>query len=278
MSRRTELRGRPILITGASSGIGRATALRCAEAGMPVAACARREDKLRELCAELSARGVPSIAIRLDVRDAEMCAGAVEAAERELGPLHAVFANAGYGLERPVHETSDSELRALFETNLFGTLNVVRPALPGMLDRRAGHVLICSSCLARFPLPCYAAYSATKAAQHHLGRAMNLELEGRGVRVSTVHPIGTKTEFFDVVTRDSTNSEILSHTPEIFMQSPDRVARAIVRCLRRPRPEVWTSAFVRLGMIVSALMPRIADGAVRGMVSDYERKCASPRG
>lgn len=264
--------GKPILITGASSGIGRATAVRCAEAGMPVAACARREDKLREVCAEIEQRGVAALPIALDVDDAQRCAEAVEAAERELGPLHAVFANAGYGLERPVNETSDEVMRAIFETNFYGSLNIIRPALPGMIQRGAGHVLICSSCIARFPLPYYGAYSATKAAQHHIGRAMNLELRPLGVRVSTVHPVGTKTEFFDIVNQATTNHALVSHTPSMLMQPADRVARAVVRCIRRPRPEVWTSPVTRLGMAISAVFPGLADTAVRGMIADYERK------
>jgi short-subunit dehydrogenase len=259
-----DLRGRTILITGASSGIGAATARACAAAGMPVALAARRTEHLERVADECRALGVTAIATRCDVTDPPDCAHAVARAESELGPLHAVFANAGYGQEAPLLDMPDRDLRAMFETNLFGTLNIIRPAAAGMLERRSGHVLICSSCLGLFPTPFYSAYSATKAAQHHMGRALGLELRGRGVRCSTVHPVGTRTEFFEAMASRGTARADLSS--DRFTQPPERVARAVVRCLRRPRPEVWTAPLARYGMILAALTPRLTDAALAPVI------------
>jgi short-subunit dehydrogenase len=261
-----ELSGKPILITGASSGIGAATALRCAQAGMPVLLVARRADRLRETESRIAAAGGRAAVFQGDVADAGACAAAVEECIRRFGSIYGVYANAGYGVERAVHEMPDAEVRAMFETNFFGTLNTIRPALPHMLKARAGHVLICSSCVAKFALPYFSVYSATKAAQNHISRAMKLELEPFGVHVSSVHPVGTKTEFFDTAQKLSGGQPMIAHTSDFFMQSPDTVARATVRCLRSPRPEVWTSMFVQLGMAFSVAFPRLADMGVRGMV------------
>jgi len=263
---RLDLQDKPIVITGASAGIGRATALLCARAGMPVLCAARREDRLKELVESIRDEGGRAEAIGADVADPEACERMVERAVDAFGSVYAVFANAGFGLERAIHEMEDVDLRQIFEVNFFGSMHAMRPAIPHMLERGAGHLLLCSSCVARFALPYYGAYSATKAAQHHIGRAMRLELEPLGVHVSTVHPVGTKTEFFDVTKDRSGAAKLIEHTSERFMQSPDKVARAVLRCLRRPRAEVWTSPFVRYGMAISGMMPRVADASVRHMV------------
>lgn len=269
---RISLTGKPILITGASSGIGRATALACARAGMPVAIAARRLDRLESLASEIEIAGGRALPIELDVADAEACASAVARAAEAFGSLYAVFANAGFGFERPMHETSRADLREIFEVNFWGSMHVIDPALPRMLEAGAGHVLLCSSCLAALPIPWYGAYTATKAAQRHIGRAMRVELAPAGVHVTTVHPVGTKTEFFDVADERSRGATLFDRTSERFMQPPERVARAVVRALEKPRPEVWTSVPARVGMHLAALTPRTTDRVLARMAKRRRQK------
>lgn len=257
-----DLSGKPIAITGASSGIGRATAHACARAGMPVALGARRIDKLQEVAGEVERLGGSAVAIEMDATSDDQCRAFVERAERDLGPLHAVFANAGFGFERPMHETTDEQMREIFEVNFFGTLRVLRPAVERFIHRQAGHVLICSSSIGKMAIPGYGAYCATKAAQWHVGRAMRHELKPLGVRVSTVHPIGTRTEFFDEARRRSGGGSLVENTPKAFIQPPERVARAVVRCLERPRAEVWTSLPSRLGLGALSTFYGLADVAL----------------
>lgn len=268
-----DLTGKPIAITGASSGIGRATALACARAGMPVALGARRVDRLEEVVREITAAGGRAVAVATDVTAPGDCRRLIDRAA-ELGPLYAVFANAGYGFEKPVGRTTDDEVRAIFETNFYGTLNTVRPALERMLPAGAGHVLICSSCLSKFGMPFLAPYSATKAAQDHFARAMRTELAGSGVRVSSVHPIGTRTEFFERSDARSGHVEGALRTPRFFMQPPERVANAIVRHMRSPGPaggEVWTSLTVRLVFALATAFPGAADWGLRRKVEREKR-------
>ncbi|RMH25787.1 MAG: SDR family NAD(P)-dependent oxidoreductase [Planctomycetota bacterium] len=267
-----DLAGKPICITGASAGIGAATAVACADAGMPVLLAARREDRLVEVADGIRERGGKAEVFVVDVADPDACRRMIAAAEDAFGPLYAVFANAGYGVERAMHEITEEELRGIFDVNFFGSMHTVWPAVERFIERRTGHVLFCSSCLARFPLPYYAAYSATKASQHHAGRAMRLELAPYDVHVSTVHPIGTKTEFFDVAGARSGAASLIEHTSDRFMQTPETVAQAVVRCLRKPCAEVWTSRFVRFGMIASALVPTLADLGVRKMVRQRQAR------
>jgi 3-oxoacyl-[acyl-carrier protein] reductase len=289
---RIDLAGKPIAITGASSGIGAATALACARAGMPVALGARRADRLAQLVEQIKREGGRAIAVAMDVARPEDCRRLIDETVREFGSIYSVYANAGYGAEYAVHDMTDAQMRDIFEVNFFGTLSTIRPAIEHMLkaphplpDQLRGHILICSSCVARMALPYYSAYSATKAAQAHIGRAMNLELRPHGIRVSTVHPIGTKTEFFHQVKHKSGVHRLVEHTSERFMQTPEFVARCTVACLRRPRPEVWPGfrgRFVRFGMSICTLFPRVTDFAVRKMVderlnNDHERRSAEAK-
>lgn len=259
---------KPIIITGAATGIGRATAIACARAGMPVVLTGRRPERLRNAEAEICDAGGKAFVVPGDVTDPEECKLAVESCVAEFGSVYAVFANAGYGIEAPMHEMPEDDLRDIFEVNFFGSMNIIYAALPHLLRQRSGHILFCSSCLAKFTIPNYGAYSATKAAQHHVGRAMRLELAPFGIHVSTVHPIGTKTDFFSHITARNGGPEIVKHSPDFLLQEPATVARAVVRCLRSPRPEVWTSVLVRYGMAFGGLFPRFSDLFVRRMVTD----------
>jgi len=272
-----DLRNKPIAITGASSGIGAATALACARAGMQVALAARRIDKCQELADTINREGGRAIAIACDVTDPAACEALTAKTVEAFGSIYSLYANAGYGFEATICDMSDAEMRAIFETNFFGTLNAIRPAVARMKAAGSGHVLICSSCLGKLTIPYYGAYSATKAAQVHIGRAMKLELAPAGIHVSTVHPIGTRTEFFDkvqaskaAVARGSGVARLVSQKSREYMQTPDLVARCTVACLRRPRSEVWTGILgplTRLGMAICTAFPGIENGALRTMVA-----------
>lgn len=262
-----DLTGRPIAITGASSGIGRATALACAAAGMPVAVLARRADRLAELCEEIERGGGRAVAVAGSVENPEDNERLIARTVESFGSVYGVFANAGYSLEDPCVDMAEETIRAMFEVNFFGSLSVVRLALPRMRAAGGGHAIFCSSCLSKITMARYGCYSATKACQEHFARSMRLELGGTGVFVSSVHPIGTRTELFDAKSRAAgPEAAVPNHSPDWMMQSSERVARAVVGCLRRPRGEVWTSAAVRTAMGLGVLMPGLADFVLGRMV------------
>lgn len=254
---------KPIAITGASSGIGLATALRCARAGMPVALAARRVDKLEAIAAQIRQEGGKAVAVGCDVSNQADCERLVDRTVDAFGSIYAIFANAGYGIEGSVESSTDFDVRQIFETNFFGTLHLIRPALARMKAAGEGHILACSSCLSKIGVPYFASYCATKAAQDHYMRALRLEVHGTGIHVSSVHPIGTRTEFFDQTIARSKEARLAPRTPEHLMQSPDKVAAAVVRCLGKPRGEVWTSTSTRLALGLAVMFPGLADAALR---------------
>lgn len=267
-----DLTNKPIAITGASSGIGAATAIACAKAGMPVVVAARRADKLQAVVDRIAAAGGRAHAVQVDVTKPADCQRLVDETVAKFGSLYAIFANAGYGLEGDLTELGDDGVRKMFETNFFGTLNTLWPAVPvlqGNPGPRRGHILICSSCLAKISVPFVGTYCATKAAQNHIGRAMNVELRPKGIRVSTVHPIGTRTEFFDTMATLSGGKAELPQANGFFMQDAEFVASRVVACLRRPKPEVWTGAkgnLVRVCTAIAGLFPGLTDWSLATMM------------
>ncbi|MGH7244219.1 MAG: SDR family NAD(P)-dependent oxidoreductase [Phycisphaerales bacterium] len=261
------LQGRTIAITGASSGIGRATALLCARQGMNVVVGARREDRLRELVEQITQAGGHAASVVMDVTAPGDNQRLIDAALEKFGSLYSVFSNAGYGAERRVLDYTRAELDRIFNTNFWSSLELCQLAARYMLANNPGphkgHVLLCSSCVSKIGLPNFAAYSATKALQDHFGRAMRIELANSGVYVSTVHPIGTRTEFFDTAKELSGGARVSIQTPESFKQPAETVAKAIVRCLKKPKGEVWTSFPMRAGLALATLMPGLTDRLLR---------------
>ena len=257
-----------IVITGAGSGIGAATALACADAGMDVVLTGRRAERLEQLADRIRSRGRAAEVISGDVTDPGHSIRLLDVAQGRFGRCDVVFANAGYGISVPAHQLEMSELRRIFEVNYFAACELISFAARRLLaERRPGHLLMCSSALAKFTLMNCSAYSATKAAQNHFCRAMRMELRSTGIAVSSVHPITTKTEFFDVATRNEGRepdaTRPLGRGPAWFLQSPERVANAIVRCLRRPRAEVWTSTITRVAAGVVTAFPSLLDAVGR---------------
>ncbi len=272
-----DLRDKAIVITGASSGIGAATAIECARAGMDLLLVARRADRLEAVAAEVRRLGRRSEVLAADVASPNAAAEALAAAERALGGFHAVFANAGYGLEREVLDTPIEELRRIFEVNFFSGADLLQAAARRLLAQgRPGHLLMCSSCVAKFTLPRHGAYSATKAAQAHFARAMRSELHHRGIEVSTVHPVTTVTEFFEVAADEAGRRHLREgvppHVPRLFVQRPETIARAVVRCLRRPRAEVWTSHVVRGVAGAFTAFPALQEWVMRREARNYRRR------
>jgi short-subunit dehydrogenase len=269
-----DVTGRPIVITGGGTGIGAATARACAAAGMPVFLAGRREAPLVQTRDDILAGGGRAEVLQTDVTDTAHALQLLEAATNAFGPPWAVFSNAGRGLDRPAHRTTDEEMRSIFEVNFFASQALLGEAARRMVeDGAGGHLLACASCVSKFAPPYHGAYAATKAAQDLYCQAMRLELAPAGIHVSTVHPITTTTDFFDVsadVSGRSGGRSGIDHTPRLFRQSAERVAAAVLRCLRRPVAEVWTSRVVRLTAALRTLRPSIVDRQMRGML-DHRR-------
>jgi NAD(P)-dependent dehydrogenase (short-subunit alcohol dehydrogenase family) len=179
-------------ITGASSGFGRAFAEHALARGHNVVATARRVDALNEIAAQAGER---MLALSLEVTRAEDARSAVNAAVARFGRIDVLINNAGYGVVGALEETTDDELRALMETNFFGSMNVIRAALPALRAQRGGAVVNISSLGGQLSFAGFSAYSATKFAVEGASEALAQELAPFGVKVLIVEPGQFRTGF-----------------------------------------------------------------------------------
>lgn len=176
------------LITGASSGIGRALALALAARGETIVALARRKDLLDALAAEIRSRGGKALAVRCDVTEPEQVRAACAAAVQSFGIIDRLIANAGGGDRTPVDHFRAESISGMLALNAGGAANCIEAVLPSMLERRSGHIVLMSSLAASRGLPGAAGYSAAKAAVTAMGEALRAELRGRGVDVTILSP------------------------------------------------------------------------------------------
>ena len=210
--------GGVLLITGASSGIGAATARAAAGEGWRVALAARSEDKLSELTEELGGDDV-ALAVRCDVTSWEDQQAAVAATLERFGGLHAYFANAGFGAARGFLEESPEHWRAMVETNVLGCAYSIRAALGHFREQSAGHFLLTGSVAGRRALP-GSLYSATKWAVTAMGESLRAEVADTPIRVTLIEPGMVDTPFFD----DRVSGAL----------EADDIARAVMYALAQP--------------------------------------------
>lgn len=250
-----DLKGQVAVITGASSGIGRATAIVFAREGMRVVLGARRSDRLQETLELIQRDGGEARALKTDVIQADQVDGLVREAVTAFGRLDILVNNAGLGYFGRLESMPVEEARYLFDVNVMGTFYGIRAAVPIMRAQRSGHIINVASVVGKRASPGSGFYSATKFAQVGLSEALRLELADTGIDVSVICPVSTMTEFFEVAGSRSP----LRFGPAGPTYTAAQVAEVILRCVRRPRPEVIVYPPARLMVILNAMAPRLMD-------------------
>jgi NADP-dependent 3-hydroxy acid dehydrogenase YdfG len=210
-----------VIVTGASSGIGRACAVSLADAGAKVVLAARRTERLTTLAAELAGE---SLAVACDVSDEASVANLAEQTLHRFGRIDGLVNNAGVGAFAPLVETSLDTFQQIFDVNVTGTFLCSKAVLPGMLERGSGWIINVGSDVSRRAIANGAAYCASKFAQYALGLALNAECRPRGVRVGSVLPGMVETEFAGGIADERTS----------WILKPEDVAEAVLFMATRP--------------------------------------------
>jgi short-subunit dehydrogenase len=238
-----------ILITGATAGIGRTTALHLAGQGHHVIASGRKAAELAKLKADAGALKLDTIF--LDVTSRVSIASAVEAVDKLTAGrgLDVLVNNAGFGVLGPTSEISDDDMRRQYETNVFGLMNVTRAFLPKMRDRRSGRIINVSSLGGQLTLPYFGVYNSTKYAVESLSDALRYELRPFGVDVVLIEPGVIRTNFEATAASNFDNTfkntpyanamvkyEQMSKMADKFASNPIVIAKAISRAVRARRP------------------------------------------
>lgn len=257
--REMELAGRAAVITGASSGIGLAVARQLAAAGVAVVLGARRADRLEAAAQEIRSAGGRAEAVAMDVTSEPDMIRLVARASEAFGRLDIMVCNAGFGYYGTVEETPAEIMQRMMDVNFMGTFHGARAAIPVFRAQARGHLVIVSSIVGQRGIAQMSGYSATKAAQVGFAEGLRAEFAGSDIHVSVVFPVSTETEFRHAMERDYGHS-VSGLGPK---QSVEGVAGAIVKCVRRPRPEVYPHAASRGLAVINAVAPGFADTLVR---------------
>ena len=239
------LAGKVALVTGASSGIGEATALALAEAGASVAIGARRTDRLDALASKLRDGGTSVLQLSLDVTDEGACTEAVQRTREELGGLDILVNNAGVMLLGTIVGADTEDWRRMLNTNVLGLLYMTHAAIEGMVEQGSGDVVNVSSVAGRVARLGSGVYNASKWAVNAFSESLRQEVTGRGVRVSLVEPGIVATELTDHITQPAAKQAIRDAAGAITPLQAEDIARAVLYLVSQPRHVAINEILVR---------------------------------
>jgi NADP-dependent 3-hydroxy acid dehydrogenase YdfG len=229
----SRLDGKVAVVTGASSGIGEATAEALAAEGATVVAAARREDRLSELVKRLEGNGSRAIAVQCDVTDEEQAHDLIRHAEEEFGRVDILVNNAGVMLLSKIEKGLSREWRTMFEVNVLGLLYVTDAAVAIMKRQGSGHVVNISSVAGRRVRPTIGVYSGTKFAVNAISEALRQEVIEDNIRVTVIEPGAVETELPDHIT-DEEAREGLGGLLELDILQPEDIANAVDYAVTQP--------------------------------------------
>jgi short-subunit dehydrogenase len=246
---------RVVILTGATRGIGRATAQLLAQAGCQLVLAARNTAALNTLAAELSRRGQPAIAVPTDLADTVQAAALAQKTVEAFGRIDVVINNAGIGVRDYLLDLDEIEARRVMDVNYFGPVALIQAAIPALKANAEGGLIInVSSIVGRRAMPGIAGYCASKAALEKMAESLRLELRADNIRVSTVYPGVTVTHF-----NDNSLGRSQHGRGRVKGVPPERVAQAILDAIRRERRDVFITLFDRAFVTVNALWPGLMD-------------------
>lgn len=230
------LTGRTAVVTGASSGIGRAIALHFARAGARVALVARRKDRLHEVCKEIEAGGGQALDVQADLLEPDQISNAFALIRKAWGDPHILVNNAGTGSQKPLANSTLEEYDATFNLNVRAPYLATKEVLPAMIRDREGTIINISSIAGKVGLPGWSLYCASKFALIGLSEALLEEVRGHHVRVAVICPGTVNTEFFGRTNEESSTSD--------FIQ-PEDVAQAALLCASETQTATFKEIVIR---------------------------------
>ncbi|MCP4361732.1 MAG: SDR family oxidoreductase [Chloroflexi bacterium] len=253
-----------VIISGASAGIGRATAVALAQSGANVVLVARRQERLEVLAQELATYPGRRLAVSGDIGEPAFAQAIVQQTMHTFGKIDVLVNNAGVGQQSQLVQMPLDDMRRLLDTNVLGLLYLTQTAVTQMKTKNQGHIINISSIVSQRPLPKMGLYCASKTAVNFLSRTLRMELRPYNIRVSTVYPGRTQTEFGEALLGTSgANPTRLARVPA------DRVAKAVVKTIRSGRQEVYITWYDWLFVHFNRLFPHTSDWLTNQLAKRY---------
>lgn len=236
-----------VAITGASSGIGKAAALRLAREGNGVVLASEQPEALRQVAAEIAAFGGRAEVIDLNLLDPEAVRDFFRQVCERVGFCEVLVNNAGIGLHKTLEESTDAEFQRVFAVNFFSMVTICRDAVKVMKLQRRGHIINVSSASARRSLERMSCYGATKGAMHCFSQALRAEVAEDGIAVTEILPISVSTAFFDSA----------GYRPKGLVQTPETIAALISKAIATRPAELCSSGLTRWGFVLDSMAPNL---------------------
>ena len=244
-----DFKNKVVLITGASSGIGKQTAIEFAKLGSNIILVARRKNKLEQVENELKQFNVTTLVCACDVSKKDQVEKMSKIVFEEFNSIDILVNNAGFAIYGSVHDLSINDIESQMETNYFGMVYCTKNFLPSMLNKKSGHIVNVASVAASFGLPGIASYCASKFAMLGFSEGLKHELSGTGVGITVVSPIMVKTDFFD----HPSFEKMPKYSPTSL--NSKTVAKAIVKASNSSRLEMITPSIIRIAVWLKHTFP-----------------------
>ena len=244
-----DFKNKVVLITGASSGIGKQTAIEFAKLGSNIILVARRKNKLEQVENELKQFNVKTLVCSCDVSKKDQVEKMSKIVLEKFNSIDILVNNAGFAIYGSVYDLSVNDIESQMETNYFGMVYCTKNFLPLMLEKKSGHIVNVASVAASFGLPGIASYCASKFAMLGFSEGLKHELNGTGVGITVVSPIMVKTDFFD----HPSFEKMPKYSPTSL--SAKTVAKAIVKASSSSRLEIITPSIVRIAVWLKHTFP-----------------------
>jgi short-subunit dehydrogenase len=259
-----------ILITGASSGIGAATARLFAEKGYRVVLAARRLDRLQSLAEEIRATGGEALPIETDVTQLNQLENLVSRTIQKYGRIDVLLNNAGFGRMKWLEELEpERDIDLQLQVNLHGVIQITRLVLPHMSERRQGHIINMASIASWIATPTYCIYSASKFGLRGFTEGLRREVGALGIRVSAIYPGGVATEFAEHTGREPGTGPT---TPKMIRLSSEDVARTVWKVVKRPRRTVIIPWVMLPAIWLNILFPGFVDWGINQAFTRNQRE------
>ncbi|MCP4141055.1 MAG: SDR family oxidoreductase [Chloroflexi bacterium] len=253
-----QLKGKVVLITGASSGFGARAAHLFAKEGAKVVLAARRLNRLQDLVNEIQDNGGEALAVPVDVANLDEITLMVQSTLDFYGKIDILFNNAGFGrLDWLEKLNAERDIETQIAVNLTGLIQVTRTVLPHMLEQGNGHIINMGSIAGYTAPPLYSVYAATKFGVRGFTDALRREVRHLGIRVSAIYPGGAETEFSSHTSKDSAKKNI--KTPAWLRLTSETVAEQVVKVAKRPRRKVVLPWVYNIVILLNNLFPAFSD-------------------